>query len=172
MRRWKAWLEWTYPKPISNILISRYLHTFYCKHKTDSLLFSIIQSHCKVNAAEHNELQQFCVSQWDNKVLHWDEALSHFVLHVHVWLDSHFVGLWICTNLHYLYHCSSWGLKEEFWIRVFQVSVVWPKYWGDFWNMILNVCALKWCKNYGNITFCLADTSIFLYIFTWQSLCR
>lgn len=27
--------------------------------------------------------------------------------------------------------------------------------------MILNVCALKWCKNYGNITFCLGDTAIF-----------
>jgi len=60
------------------------------------------------------------VSQWDNEELHFvlDEALSHFVLHVHVWLDSHFVGLWICTNLRYLYHCSFWGLKEEFWISL------------------------------------------------------
>ena len=35
------------------------------------------------------------VSQWDNEELHfvWDEALSHFVLHVHVWLDSRYIGL-------------------------------------------------------------------------------
>jgi len=35
------------------------------------------------------------VSQWDYEELHfvWDEALSHFVLHVHVWLENHYIGL-------------------------------------------------------------------------------
>lgn len=61
MKRWKEWLEWAYPKPISNILISGYFPTSYWNQKTYSLLFCIIQNHCKVNAAGHNELQQFCV---------------------------------------------------------------------------------------------------------------
>ena len=137
MRRWKAWLEWAYPKPVSSTLTSGYLPTFYCKHKTDSLLFSIIQSHCKGNSAGHNELQNFCVAncfsvgQWRTELcVRWSTITFRASCSCVTWQPLYWPVDW--HKLELLYHCSSWGLKEEFWIRVFQVSVVWPKYWGDF----------------------------------------
>lgn len=66
------------------------------------------------------------------------------------------------TDSRYFGYCSSWILKENSSISVFQNAKVCVKCWGIQCNLMLNgsVRTLKWCKNCSNPVFQLGETVI------------
>jgi hypothetical protein len=144
-------------------------------------------SECHLNVLDNFMLP--IVSHWDiYEELHFiqDGGHPHFALLVYAWLGNCFpswighqgvtrrppfcgvwqwkprifdtLERWICGTFAAVL-CDFLRKNVEF---VFQVVEVCAKYLGHGRNMARNdsAWALKWCKNFSNIAFCLGDTAM------------